>query len=138
MVGADSCSVAQILCVSFFLSRALFLDAECCSEGLTNFVSQHLAVWFLGVQALWKGMNGEPVQHLGGLRPYSEPLFRPPLLGDERDPTFSSCTVPLVLYKSHDTNFGHVTISTLPQIYSFYKEGAVNQDVTYLVRPRTS
>lgn len=95
---------------------------------------QHTKACLFAAQALWRGMKGEPSELLGGLRQYAEPLFRPPLLGDEREPSFSNCTVPIVLYKAHDTNFCHVTISTLPQMYSFYKEGAVNQDVTYVVR----
>eukprot|EP00884_Botryococcus_braunii_P000262 jgi/Botrbrau1/10236/Bobra.0362s0025.1 len=83
--------------------------------------------------ANWRGLTNENKNIMGGLKKYPEVIFRPPLLGDEKEPHFSTCTLPIVFYKSHEDNFCHVIASLLPQLYSFHNEGGVNQDVTYVM-----
>jgi hypothetical protein len=85
------------------------------------------------VQGVWRGGSGESKNIMGGKRSFPEVLFRPPLLGDEKEPRFSNCTLPFIFYKAHDDNFRHTTISTLPQMYSFFSAGAINRDVTFVV-----
>lgn len=89
------------------------------------------------MQTQWRGGSGESTNIMGDFRNYPEIVFRPPLFGDEKNPTFSNCTLPIVLYKSHEDNFYHLTVSLIPQLYSFLTEHMVNTDVTYVVRTRT-
>lgn len=70
---------------------------------------------------------------MGDFWEYTRPVFRPPLAGDEEHPTFSSCTLPFVYYKSHEDNFWHTLMGILPQVVGFLKEGQANRDITYVV-----
>lgn len=82
-------------------------------------------------------MAGEPVNVMGPAWTYPEVLFRPQLLGDDRVPKFSSCTVPFVYYIAHEDSIWHALTAILPQVMGFLLEGQANRDVTYVVRSPT-
>jgi hypothetical protein len=87
------------------------------------------------MQTQWRGAFGEKSNIMGEWLRYPPLVIRPPLFGDEKEPQFSDCTVPFVFFKSHEDNYYHVMVSTLPQLYSFLADGMVGRDVTYVVRP---
>lgn len=88
----------------------------------------------LGAQAHWRGMGEEALSVMGPGWPYPQVRFRPELRGDDKNPEFSTCTLPVVYYKAHEDNFWHALIGILPQVVGFLLEGQANRDITYVVR----
>lgn len=85
------------------------------------------------MQTQWRGNNGQNMNIMGDFWRYPEVRFRPALAGDEKNPDFSTCTIPYVYYKSHEDNIWHTMISIVPQVIGYLLEGKVNRDITYVV-----
>eukprot|EP00884_Botryococcus_braunii_P015306 jgi/Botrbrau1/2459/Bobra.0226s0018.1 len=78
-------------------------------------------------------MDGQSVTIMGPAHRYPQLVIRPALLGDDPRPSFSNCTLPFVFVKGHESNFGHLLVSLLPNFYSFWAQGATNRQVTYVM-----
>jgi hypothetical protein len=93
-------------------------------------------VW---VQSTWIGPGGNIGDvYQKGRFSYPPLVFRLPTYEDG-SPTFSRCTLPLVLFKSYEANYHESLMAVLGQVYDWsVQHAAVDPRVTFIVRPPTS
>eukprot|EP00884_Botryococcus_braunii_P011142 jgi/Botrbrau1/20028/Bobra.200_1s0033.2 len=89
---------------------------------------------FSPLEAVWRPPNHDELANAiyRGQTTIAPPIFRPPVAGDPK-PIFSNCTLPIILFKSDESNYFHFMLSVMPQIYNWHAHGAVNRDVTYVL-----
>eukprot|EP00884_Botryococcus_braunii_P022601 jgi/Botrbrau1/9024/Bobra.0376s0002.1 len=68
-----------------------------------------------------------------GRMTYPPLIFRLPMSGDQTPSRFSRCTLPLLLFKSFESNYHEVLMAVLGQVFHWYHEAAVDSRVTYVV-----
>jgi hypothetical protein len=88
------------------------------------------------VQSTWVGPEGNIGDvYEKGRMVYPPLVFRLPFPGDETPGGFSRCTVPVLLFKSFESNYHEVVMAVLGQIFHWHNLSAVDSRVTYVVSP---
>ncbi len=64
---------------------------------------------------------------------YPPLVFRLPMTGDPIPSSFSRCTLPLLLFKSFESNYHEVLMAVLGQVFHWHHQSAVDSHVTYVV-----
>lgn len=91
------------------------------------------------VQTTWVGKGGNigDVYEKGRMM-YPPLVFRLAVPGDRVPNGFSTCTLPVLLFKSFESNYHEVLMAVLGQVFHWHQQSAVDSGVTFVVTSLSS